>query len=74
MKAGDWVTLEYGNQRVEAEILLISENQRSMMLQFEAILGGYVGAMPILQDEDGVYRDLFKNEEVRIKRVSHTRP
>ena len=34
-------------------------NGRSLMLEFEAVVGGYVGAMPVLEEENGAFRDLM---------------
>lgn len=66
MKQGDWVTLEMEGRTVPAQVLLASPNEVSLMVTFDAMLGGYVGMMPLLRDGDGVYRDLFEMREVRV--------
>jgi hypothetical protein len=42
--------------------MLASENSKSLMLQFDAMLGGYVGMMPVLWVNDH-YADLIEGEE-----------
>lgn len=68
MKKGDkiWITCE--KQRVKGWIILVSPNQVSLMIGFEAMLSGHVGMMPILRnEEDGIYRALFNDAEVKIE-------
>ena len=53
---------------VEGHVIYGSDNRASLMLGFEAILdGGFVGMMPVLLGEDGVYRNIFTNHEVKIE-------
>ncbi|MBO0715838.1 MAG: hypothetical protein J2P55_00685 [Rhizobiales bacterium] len=48
-------------------IVLASENRKSLMIEFEAMLAGHVGSMALLQDDDGVYRSLINRVEVTIR-------
>ena len=70
-KTGDKVEITFGERTVDGEILLASENSKSLMLGFEAILGpgpglgGYVGMMPVMWVENE-YRDLKLNQRVGI--------
>lgn len=51
---GDQVTITWADGRVvPAAVILASGNGRSVVLEFEAILDGYVGQMPVLLDELG---------------------
>jgi len=51
---------------METTVALASSNGRSLILQFEGILGGYVGMMPIVwEDEFMGYMDLINNVRVR---------
>jgi hypothetical protein len=68
MKAGDHVWLELEGRRVRAEIMMASPNERSLMVRFEALLGGYAGMMPLLKDDHGVYRDLIEQRPVEVIR------
>lgn len=64
---GKRVRVTYQNRTIEAEVILGSDNRRSLMLRFDAMLGGFVGMMPVLQHEDGTYRDLVERLEVGIE-------
>lgn len=53
-------------------MLLGSDNRRSLMLSFEAVLDGSVGMMPVLCDEEDCskpcrYRNLITDHEVHIE-------
>lgn len=78
MKKGDLVSIQYGPQRVNGMIVIASENEKSLMLGFEALIGGHVTMMPVLMDDEGVYRSIVTNEPVnitKIERPSHlTKP
>jgi hypothetical protein len=61
LKTGDHVVITYATRTVRGVVRLASPNGRSLILEFDAMLGGFVGMMPVLQDETtGEYRDLFK--------------
>jgi hypothetical protein len=47
-KTGDRVAITLGGQSIAGVVLLASANGRSLMLEFDGVLGGYVGMMPIL--------------------------
>lgn len=66
MKTGDKVWIGCENRFVEGEILLASENEKSLMLGFEAILCGHVGMMPVLKGPNGAYRSLVGNHPVSV--------
>jgi hypothetical protein len=65
-KTGDhvWITCE--GTTVRGSIELASGNGASLMLSFEAILAGHVGSMPVLLDDDGVYRTLDGSTKVTV--------
>lgn len=52
MKRGDRVRLTCEGRTVEATVLIVSENQLSLMLEFEALLAGHVGMMPVFGEGD----------------------
>ena len=67
MKKGDKVKLTCSHGlSVEAEIILASGNEASLMLWFEGIFLGYVGMMPVLR-ENGVYRELITCQPVTVE-------
>jgi len=47
-KTGDALRIEYGGRIVEGRVKLASPNGVSLMLEYEALLGGYAGQMPVL--------------------------
>ena len=48
-------------------VVLASENGKALMLEFEAILDGHAGMMPVLRDEDGGrYLSIVTGIEVRL--------
>lgn len=60
---GQAVHVEYNGQSVGATVMLASPNGRSLMLVFQGALrtpsgGMMIGSLPLLMDEQGVYRDL----------------
>jgi len=68
MKRGDFVMITCAGQTKRAMVLLASPNGASVMLGFEGTMyargGIYYGSMPVLRDDDGVYRDLAQPGEV----------
>jgi hypothetical protein len=70
--SGQLVLITYGSRTLEGEIAIASPNQRSLMLRFDGALipshgeGMFLGWMPVLRDEAGVYRDLMNNEPVQV--------
>jgi hypothetical protein len=72
LKRGDFVTVRSGDRSVRAMVLLASDNGRSLMLGFEGTLaigsGFYLGMVPVLQDDDGTYRDLIDGQAFTIER------
>jgi len=74
MTRGDVVQITYRGRSVRAMVLLASPNERSLMLGFDGALGDadrglFMGAMPVLQDDAGVYRDLLHGDEVVIAKA-----
>lgn len=67
-RTGDAVRITFAGRTTEGHVQLASSNGRSLMLAFDEILGGYCGAMPVLQAEgDEEYRDLITSEVVRVE-------
>lgn len=59
---GQLVQITYRGRTVDGAVALASSNGKSLMLTFDAMLGGFVGAMPVLMDEQGVFRDLLEGK------------
>lgn len=68
-KHGDQVFVTHAYKTTFAVVTLASKNGRSLILSFNAMLGGYGGWMPVLWSETR-FIDLIQSEEVVITRVS----
>jgi hypothetical protein len=55
---GDAVQIECAGRSISGTVILASENGRSLLLGFEAILDGCVGLMPVLRVDDGSYQSV----------------
>jgi hypothetical protein len=66
LKTGDHVWIDFDGRKVEGKIVMASENERSLMLAFDAMLGGHVGMMPVLLEDDGVYRSIVTGKAVAV--------
>jgi len=56
---------------VYGTVLLASQNGRALMLQFEALLAGHAGTMPVWQEDDGTFVSLVGRVPIGIERVRH---
>lgn len=68
LREGSRVLITYKGRELEGRVILASENQQSLMMTFDGMLGGYVGSMPVLDNGDG-YRDLIENEPVEVREL-----
>lgn len=61
-----FVFVTYEGKTTEAEVYMRSDNGKSVVLRFDAMLGGYVGMMPIMWEEmeppPGRYIDLINGK------------
>lgn len=69
-RSGDAVAIGFDGRTVEGSVMLASSNGLSLMLQFEAVLGGFLGEMPVMGDGSGGYRDLVSGRPVTIKAIN----
>jgi hypothetical protein len=67
-KTGELCSITFAGRTVRGQVLLASPNGRSIMLEFEALLGGYAGRMPVLEEE-GEFRDLVTKSVVVLKEL-----
>lgn len=58
-KTGDRVIIDYDGAAYSGKVLLASPNGKSLFLEFDAMIAGYVGEMPVLLDDDGVFRTII---------------
>lgn len=69
-KTGDQARIIYEGRTVLGSVKLASPNGHSLMLEFDAILGGFAGMMPALMDDrEGIYRDLIFGKHVGVASV-----
>lgn len=66
--SGQKLRLTHNGRTVDAVVVFGSENRKSLMVSFEAIVDGCVGMMPVLV-EDGVARNVFTGSMVEIEWV-----
>jgi hypothetical protein len=65
-RQGDRVLIAIGSDSTPGVVILASPNGRSLMLEFEAVLHGHVGTMPVLKEEDGCFRSIVTQEVVEL--------
>jgi hypothetical protein len=63
---GDLVEITCHGAVVPGVVVLASDNGRSLMLAFEAILDGHVGMMPVLLDDAGALRSIANGVAVTL--------
>lgn len=68
---GDLIRVTAFGQTCDAVVSLASANGVSLMIQFDAMLGGYVGMMPVVwNDESAQYEELFRGAAIQIEHTS----
>jgi len=65
-QTGEQVRITYEGRPVDGEVELASPNGRSLAVRFDAVLGGYVGMMPALWDEQSAAFVGFIHQQVRV--------
>lgn len=66
-KSGDEIRIRFEGQTLMATVKKASPNSVSLMIEFEGILGGYIGWMPLLLEDSG-YIDLLTRRSVTIEK------
>jgi hypothetical protein len=57
LRRGDFVRLTTDTGRVvEAMVTIASPNGRSIVVMFDAMIGGWAGMMPCFEHDDGTWR------------------
>jgi hypothetical protein len=71
MKKGDRVQATYEGRTVLATVTLASPNGKSLVIAWDdGMLGGHVGMMPILQEDDGTYLSLIEGQPIVLTALS----
>jgi len=71
--SGDECMVTCGDRTVVARIIIMSENQISGFIEYEAILNGHAGSMPIMAQTStdaarGIYRSIIDGTQVTLSR------
>jgi hypothetical protein len=67
-RQGELVMVEADGRTAPGVVTLASPNGRSLVLEFEAVVGGHLGAMPVIGDDAGGFRDLLTGRPVKLWR------
>jgi metal-dependent amidase/aminoacylase/carboxypeptidase family protein len=67
---GDAIEVTCEGRTVEGEVLMISENQVSAIIGFDAMIGTHAGMMPVTRWDTArnVYRSIIDGTEVTIRK------
>ena len=71
LRTGDRIDIEAFGQHYDGKVFLASANGRALMLQFDAIIAGHAGMMPVLQGEDGAFHALIGPTQTPITITRH---
>jgi hypothetical protein len=66
---GDRVRTRYAGRQADGVVMLASSNGRSLWLEFDAMLGGFVGRMPVLAQAGG-FIDVIHCQPVELERIA----
>jgi hypothetical protein len=55
LRRGDFITITAAGRSCRAMVTLASANGRSLIVMYDGIVGGFVGAMPVYQRDDGTW-------------------
>ena len=68
MTRGEFVVLEAaGREPITAFVALASVNGASLIVMFDGLVDGCAGAMPLLRDPEGVYRNIYTGRPVTMR-------
>jgi hypothetical protein len=69
MKTGDAIFIKYAGSSARGSVSLVSPDGRAMMLQFNAKLGSFMGSMPVVLHDDGVFHEVVTGSPVEVEAV-----
>jgi len=67
---GDAILIACEDRTIEGEVLMISENQVSALISFDAMIGTHAGMMPVTRWDAArnAYRSIIDGTEVTIRK------
>jgi hypothetical protein len=74
VKLGDQVLISVDGRVLDGEVLLASANGKSLLIGFDAMIGGHLMQMPLLLEHDGVYRSIIDGTEVALTLKRRSKP
>jgi hypothetical protein len=69
-RGGDALVIVCGGYRLAAHVSFASENGNSLMVHFDGMVDGHLGAMPLLRGDDGIYRSVLTGIRAKLYEVS----
>jgi hypothetical protein len=66
---GDAIRITCDGRTVDGVVMLASDNGRSVVISFEALLLGHLGMMPVVQENDGSFSALISGAPVAIELI-----
>jgi hypothetical protein len=71
-KNGDKVLICNGTKTILGEVAMTSKDSVSVLIFFDGMLGGHLGAMPIMRYDRalGIYRSIIDGTEVTLRQVA----
>lgn len=69
-KNGDKILVSCEGRTLQGEMVMISDNQVSVMIAFDGALGGHVGMMPAMRHnkDAGIYRSIIDGTEITFEK------
>lgn len=65
---GDRIEIDYNGRTVDGAVTLASPNGLSLMIEFEAMLGGHVGKMPVSMTDASNGYSILDGTEITIRK------
>jgi hypothetical protein len=69
LRRGEYVTLDGAGEPIVAFVAMASQNGRSLILMFDAIVFGFVSCAPVLQRDDGQWA-LLTGQPIELTRYT----
>jgi hypothetical protein len=65
-RTGEDLLIRIQGQDIRGYVALSSHQGKSLMLEFDGILGGHFGGMTVFAEDDGTFRSAFDREAVEL--------
>lgn len=70
--SGDEILIAFEGKTIPGTVVMISTNQVSAMIKFDAVINDHVGLMPVQRHDlaKGIYRSIINGTEVTFQKKS----